>query len=411
MPQMSLPHKIKLVSNYVYDGRWREIYNMIFWVYPLWWNRKWSAFIMNKFLPKFGIDLFPPFLEIEPTTACQYKCACCEHTYWDEPAKTMKFDTFKKIFDGFGPNPKWLGLTGIGTSYLNKDYHKMLSYAKSKGTIIETFDHFNDLKDDDHIRELINTGMDFLFISIYGGNKESYNKVMEGGDFKKAIHNIRRFVALKKEMKKRFPLLSFHYIITRDSKDSLLPFLDFVHSLDTEIAEVLVTPMTHAFKEAQEFAVKIDQEYVDKLRARAKELGIEITINFNAKQDSEELKKRPPIHNCKELIMPFIFSNGDITPCCSLNEANRRDWQHGTSLGNAAGEKTIRELWYSPRYVQMRKMIRANKVPPECIYCPAYDLSDITKEAVEESNRMARENRPEMAAKPMVTPIVVERAK
>ena len=407
MPQMSLTHKARLVSHYFYDLRFREIYNMIFWVYPFWWNRKLSSLIMNKLLPRLGIDLFPPFLEIEPTTACQYKCVCCEHTYWNEPARIMKFETFKKIFDGFG-KPKWLGLTGIGTSYLNKDYHKMLSYAKSKGTLIETFDHFNDLKDDDHIKELINTGMDFLFISIYGGTKESYEKVMQKGNFDKAMHNIKRFVELKKQMKKRFPLLSFHYIITRDSKDSLLPFLDFVHSLDTEIAEVLVTPMSHAFKEAQKFAVSIDERYVRELREKAKRLGIEITINFNSKKDAEGLEKRPPIHNCKELSMPFIFSNGDITPCCSLNEANRRDWQHGTSLGNAA-EKSIKEIWYSPRYKRMRKMIRNNEVPPECIYCPAYDLSNIKQKDIEESNRMARANNPEMMGKPLVTPITFDR--
>jgi MoaA/NifB/PqqE/SkfB family radical SAM enzyme len=305
--------------------------------------------------------------------------------------------------------PKWLGLTGIGTSYLNKDYHKMLSYAKSKGTLIETFDHFNDLKDDDHIRELINTGMDFLFISIYGGTKESYEKVMRGGNFDKAMHNIRRFVALKKQMKKRFPILSFHYIITKDSKDSLSTFLDFVHSLDTEIAEVLVTPMTHAFKEAEDFAVTIDENYVNDLKAKAKRLGIGITINFSAKKDSEELEKRPPMSDCKELLMPFIFSNGDITPCCSLNEANNRDWQHGTSLGNAI-EKPIKEIWYSKRYKRMRDMIRNKEVPPECIYCPAYDLSNITKETIDESNSMARENNPQMQEK-VVAPIMVERVK
>jgi len=408
MPQIPWSHKLKLASNYVYEGRWREIYNMAFWVYPFWWNRKISGFLNNKLLPKLGIDLFPPFLEIEPTTACTYACVCCEHAYWDEPSKNMSFDNFKKVFDGFGKHPKWLGLTGIGTSYLNKDYHKMLFYAKSKGTLIETFDHFNDLKDDDHIRELIMTGMDFLFISIYGGTKESYEKVMIGGNFDKAMHNIKRFVALRKEMGKRFPLLSFHYIITKDSKDSLSMFLDFVHSLDTEIAEVLVTPMTHAFKEAQDFAVTIDENYVEALRAKAKRLGIGITINFSAKKDSEKLEKRPPMSDCKELLMPFIFSNGDITPCCSLNEANNRDWQHGTSLGNAV-EKSIREIWYGPRYVQMRHNIRHNIVPPECIYCPAYDLSSLTKETIEKSNNMAKVNNPRMQGEKVVAPIIVDR--
>ena len=66
MPTIPLKHKLKLFSNFVLDGRFREIYNM-FWVYPLWWNRKTSEFLLNKFLPSIGVDLFPPFLEIEPT--------------------------------------------------------------------------------------------------------------------------------------------------------------------------------------------------------------------------------------------------------------------------------------------------------------------------------------------------------
>ena len=44
-------------------------------------------------------------------------------------------------------------------------------------------------------------------------------------------------------MKKRFPILNFHYIITKDSKEELFDFLDFIQSLDTEVGEMLVTPM------------------------------------------------------------------------------------------------------------------------------------------------------------------------
>jgi radical SAM protein with 4Fe4S-binding SPASM domain len=168
--------------------------------------------------------------------------------------------------------------------------------------------------------------------------------------------------------------------------------------------------MTHAFKEAEDFAVSINEEYVENVRKKAKKLGIEITINFSAKKDTEDLQKRPPIHNCKELIMPFIFSNGNITPCCSLNEANNRDWQHGTALGNAI-QTPLREIWYSKRYKEMRKAIRENKVPPECIYCPAYDLSNITKETIEQSNQMARANNPKMQQAKVVAPIIVERIK
>ncbi len=373
MPSMPLKHKLKMLSNFVLARRFREICNM-FWVYPLWWNRKTAGFLLNKFLPRLGIDLFPPFLEIEPTTICNFRCQCCEHSYWKEPSKNMTFEQFKKIFDDFG-KPKWLGLTGIGSSYLNKDYHKMLKYAKSKGTIIEVFDHFAHFKDDNQIKELIKIAPDFQFASMYGASKKSFEKVCIGSNYDVIIKNIRKFVEFKKQMKTRFPILNFHYIITKDSKDEILDFLDFVHSLNTEVGEILITPMLHGYKEAKKFEVRIDKNYVRKVEERAKKYKIPITINMSAKQEAEGLSCKPPIRNCKEYIMPFIFVTGHVTPCCSQNENNQREWQKNLSLGNAL-EQPFRKIWYSPRYKQMRKLIRQNKCPQVCSHCPAYELGE-----------------------------------
>jgi radical SAM protein with 4Fe4S-binding SPASM domain len=371
MPTMSLSHKLKMLSHFAISGKFREIFNM-FWIYPLWWNRKTASFLLNKLFPKLGIDLFPPFLEIEPTTICNFKCVCCEHTYWKEPPKNMTFEQFKKIFNDFG-KPKWLGLTGIGSSYLNKDYHKMMAYAKSKGTIIEVFDHFAHFKDENEIKELIKIGPDFQFISTYGASKNSFEKVCGGSDYTKIEKNIRTFVKLKKQMNKKFPILNFHYIITKNSKEEVLDFLDFIHSLDTEIGEVLITPMLHGFKEAEKYEVNIDGKYVGKVMQRAQKYKIPVTVNMCAKQEAEGLQKKPSINNCKEYIMPFIFVTGDVTPCCGQNEANAREWQKKMSLGNVF-EKPFKEIWNSPRYKQMRKLIRENKCPKECALCPAYEI-------------------------------------
>ena len=342
----------------------------MFWVYPLWWNHKFSAFLLNKFFPKLGIDLFPPFLEIEPTTICNFRCVCCEHTYWKHPSQNMTFEQFKKIFDSFG-KPKWLGLTGIGSSYLNPDFHKMLKYAKSRGTIIEVMDHFAHFKSDKQIKELIEIGPDFQFVSTYGASKKSFEKVCVGSNYDIIEKNIKTFVKLKKQMKKRFPILNFHYIITSESKDELLDFIDFVHSLDTEIGEILVTPMLHSFKQAKKYVVSIDKKYVEKIESKAKSYKIPITINMSAKQEAEGLENKPPIKNCKEYIMPFIFVDGTITPCCAQNEANQREWQKATSLGNTL-KQDFRKIWYSSRCKALRKSIRNNKCPEECKLCPAY---------------------------------------
>jgi len=368
---MSLKHKIKLFSNYIFAGKLREIFNILFYIYPLWWNHKLSAFLLNKFFPKLGIDLFPPFLEVEPTTICNFRCVCCEHTYWKEPSKNMNFKQFKHVFDQFG-KPKWIGMTGIGSSYLNPDCHKMVRYAKSKGTIVELMDHFAHFKSEAQIRELLEIGPDFQFISTYGASKKSFEKVCVNSNYEIIEKNIRTFVRLKKQMKKRFPILSFHYIVTKDSKDELLGFLDFVKSLDTELGEVLVTPMLHGFKGAEKFEVKLDSDYIDKVRKKAERLGIPVTINFLAHKEAEKLTTKPPISYCKEYIMPFVFVTGDITPCCGQNEANQREWQKSTSPGNIF-KQSMKEIWYSPKYKKIRKAIRENKQAPECALCPAYE--------------------------------------
>jgi MoaA/NifB/PqqE/SkfB family radical SAM enzyme len=249
----------------------------------------------------------------------------------------------------------------------------MLRYAKSKGTVIEIMDHFAHFKDEAQIKELLEIGPDFQFVSTYGATKETSDNICVGSDFNIILKNIKIFIKLKKQMKKKFPILNFHYIVTRKSKDELLKFLDFLHSLKTEIGEVLVTPMLHDFKEAKNYAVKIEKSYIEKVEKKATRYKIPITINLAAQKEAMGLIKKPPINFCKEYIMPFIFVTGHVTPCCGQNEANQRKWQKKMSLGNVF-EKDFKKIWYSQRYKKLRELIRKNKCPKECAFCPSYDL-------------------------------------
>ena len=133
--------------------------------------------------------------------------------------------------------------------------------------------------------------------------------------------------------------------------------------------------MLHSFKEAEKYVVEIDENYIGLIKERAAKHKIPVTINMSAKQEAEGLNEKPSIDNCREYIMPFIFVTGDVTPCCAQNEANARDWQKKMALGNAL-EKPFREIWYSPKYKEMRKLIRENKCPRECALCPAYEKGD-----------------------------------
>ena len=121
---------------------------------------------------------YPQTMEIEITTKCHLKCVICEHTYWKEPGYDMSFDQFKHIINQF-PDLKWIGTSGIGSNFLNKDYMKMLRYLKDRSVYVEFFDSF-DLIDESIANELIDMKIDKIWMSFDGANKEDYDKIRCG---------------------------------------------------------------------------------------------------------------------------------------------------------------------------------------------------------------------------------------
>jgi MoaA/NifB/PqqE/SkfB family radical SAM enzyme len=278
----------------------------------------------------------------------------------------MSFEEFKTIVDQF-PKLKWAGLTGIGSSFLNKDFLKMIRYLKERSVIVEIIDTFNEPVNEKILRELIEIGLDILFVSIYGGSKETYEKVCVGGNFDRVIENIRTFVLLRKKMGTLLPVLNFHYIVSKYNVHEITKFLEFVHSLKTEVGEILLTPLLHEFKEVKDIAVDLTEDIVKSIEEEAKKLGITLAYNLSVPKKG----RKPPITNCVEWIMPFIFVTGHVIPCCAGNEANQRDFQKATSLGNVFN-KSFKEIWYGDEYKKFREMIRKGKAPLQCRNCPIY---------------------------------------
>lgn len=361
---MNLSLRARYLAFYLRKRKFTTLYNFI-WVYILWWSKPTRKFFLNKLFPLLGIDLYPPFIEIEPTTACHLKCVICEHTYWSEPPRTMSFEEFKSIIDQF--KLKWAGLTGIGSSFLNKDFLKMVRYLKQKSVIVEVIDTFNEPMNEKTLKELIEAQPDILFVSIYGGSNETYNEVCVGGNYSKVQENIRTFVRLKKELKTILPVLNFHFIISKKNAHEISNFLEFVDSLKTEIGEVLLTTLLHNFGEVEDLAIDLTEDLIQNTEKKAKELNITLAYNLSVHQDG----KKPPMTECIEWIMPFIFVTGHVIPCCAKNEANRRDLQKTTSLGNIF-EKSFKEIWYSEQYKKLRQMTQKGIAPQQCLNCPIY---------------------------------------
>jgi radical SAM protein with 4Fe4S-binding SPASM domain len=337
---------------------YNHLYFFVFWG----WIRKHPSLIklLNWLSP------YPSYIEIEVTTKCNLRCIICEHTFWDEPNRDMSFEEFKSIIEQF-PKLKWIGLTGIGESFMHKDFLKMLQYVKSKNIIVELYDTFYFI-DEKTSRELIKLEIDNFFVSLDAATKETYEKIRVGSDFDRVVNNVKNFIRIKKEMNAFFPELKFHYIVNKLNFHEIVKYVELVkHLCGCDNTSIQFTRMLHYFTETKDLYVEVPPQIISDVEKKSKELGIPISWNQDVQQN------KPPLNHCIEWTMPFIFVTGHVIPCCSGNEAGQREFQKETAMGNIF-EKTFEEIWYGEKYKSTRKMLRQGKATKPCKNCCLYNV-------------------------------------
>lgn len=320
----------------------------------------------NPFLAKLlhWLDPYPPYIEIETTTACNLRCLICEHTYWQEKNINMSYDQFKSILDQF-PGLKWIGLTGIGESFLNKDFMRILELVKSRNIYVEMFDTFYFI-DDKTAERLVDLQVDKMIPSIDGATAETYNQIRVGSDFDKITKNVKALIDCKKRKRAHFPELDFHFIINKLNVHEIPKYVDYVYGLTGGEAQILFTRLLHNFPQIEElYCDQIPQELVDEANRRAKKYGMRIKWNINLNLC------KPPTSLCTAWVMPFVFVTGEVICCCATNEGNVRDLQKKYSFGNVF-QKPFKEIWRSPPYRNFRKALYKGKVPVQCRNCCNY---------------------------------------
>lgn len=339
----------------IYTYNWLHFY--IFWG----WIRNHPSLVklLNWFAP------YPSYIEIEVTTRCNLKCIICEHSYWNESNKDMSFKEFKNICNQF-PRLKWIGLTGIGESFLNKDFMQMLEYIKSKSVIVELYDSFFFI-DENTAEKLIDLQVEKIFVSMDAATKETYEKIRVGSNFERVINNVRNLFQLKREKGADYPELLFHYIVNKYNIHEIPQYIDLIHSIAQEPVTIQFSRMLHKFVEVSNLFTEIPQETIKAAKEKAKDYGIALTWNADVPQ------VKPPINRCIEWTMPFIFVTGHVIPCCSGNEAGHRDFQKKTALGNVF-EQSFKQIWRGEKYKTLRKMLRKGETPLPCRNCCLYEV-------------------------------------
>ncbi len=135
---------------------------------------------------------------IEPTNQCNIACRMCMRNSWDEPSGWMSSETFDAILENLeniSPMPI-VSFGGLGEPLAHPDFIDMVVRVKKLGGRVEMITN-GTLLDERRSRQLVDGGLDMVWVSIDGASPESYADVRLGAALPEVLANLDRLRELR----------------------------------------------------------------------------------------------------------------------------------------------------------------------------------------------------------------------
>ena len=151
---------------------------------------------------KYLIDKYPPYLQIEPTSFCNYRCVFCFQTNKNFTKRSngfmghMKLETFKLIVDKVINKVEFISLASRGDPLICRDIEKMLAYTNDKFLNLKINTNAS-LLNENKIHAILSSGEKTLVFSADAADEKLYAKLRVNGDLKKVLKNIELFNKIK----------------------------------------------------------------------------------------------------------------------------------------------------------------------------------------------------------------------
>ncbi len=143
----------------------------------------------------------PVELLVELTNSCNLACLMCPHSKMKRGRGVMSLELFRNIIDQAADlNIRSIKLAGLGEPLLDKDIADKIAYAKKKKLSVKMFTN-GMLLNRQKAQQLVESGVDEIFISIDGGSQAVQERLRKGSNFSQIQGNLSNFKRVRQEMK------------------------------------------------------------------------------------------------------------------------------------------------------------------------------------------------------------------
>ena len=318
----------------------------------------------------------PVCLYLEVTNRCNLLCETCPRTFEDlEPPMDLSMELFTKIVDQV-PNVKRVVLHGVGEPMLVKHLPDMIRYLKKRGDVHVLFNTNGTLLAPKKQREIIETGLDELRVSLDAAEAAMFLKVRGKDMFDRIVRNVSSFTNLQRAIGAEKPLVSLWLTGLKETVDQLPDFVRLAARIGVKEVHLqrLVFDDT-GFGMARSESSLFEQTRADEeaVIAEATALGHSLGVLLDASGATEpgiSLKRQSddkPWAMCRRpWSLMYFTAHGTALPCC-IAPFSERGYENYT-LGNAS-KQDLAEIWNGKAYRDFRSALMSDAPPKPCQGC------------------------------------------
>lgn len=300
-------------------------------------------FIYKKFYGKLlktkmqRFSKIPLRVMIENTNLCNAGCIFCPHKNMKRQTGYMDLLLTKKIIDECTKlRINYVTIYGFGEPLLDNFFFDRVKYAKDKGIERVTTNTNAAFLSEEKARQLLDCGIDEVYISCDAATAETYKKIRPNLSFHKVDENILRLLNLKKKYK-----------------------IESLGKKKIQKPEIILSFVENKYNTHEV------QQFINKWKGKVDNISISLIHNWTGYIVSEWEKnnntKRDP---CRLLWTDMVISwNGDVSLCCN-------DYENRIVLGNIKKEM-IEDIWSGEILKEIREYHKKKEFDkiPICSKC------------------------------------------
>ena len=333
---------------------------------------------------------------IEPTVACNLDCITCFRNAWEQPIGRMSEETFEAILAGLrelDPIPS-VYFGGIGEPLFHPKTIDWIAEAKALGVKVELITNGTILTEKKS-QQLIDAGLDVLWVSIDGASPETYADVRMGAELPRVLENLRQLYKMRKGGHFPKPEIGVAFVAMKRNINDLPKIIKMGHTFGARYYSVSnIQPTTEKMQADRLYArtmrniaylpspvlPKLNLPKIDFNKETQSALTEAFNSGCNVSFAGNNWGGANDTCNFVESGTMSIAWTGDVSPCWPLMHTHT-SYLHGKPrlskkhvIGNVT-ERSISDLWLAPDYVAYRERLH-NFIFAPCTFCGGCDLSE-----------------------------------